>query len=536
MAPVMKSKALVAQKAGAFARGTRKAAIKAAAVSKKEAKKAAKAEEDEEVEEEEQPDQTMKRPAAAKAQEDVEEGDEDEQEEEDESPTCDDVDPANAQIVAVEKKEPTEAEINRDRTKELKKMSASDLKEMVTNFGLETGTKEAMIGRVLKHETKLRKEAAAQRAKIREVVSQRKDELDAMSIPALTKLCADAGFKNLRSKPEKVQKLLLHWQETGGVETALASLAVQERMQQLEDMENEQLRKLSGKYGLEVYVKEIMAERISRKEHEMGCYLRPAIKEIAAKETSNNNNLDMIDALLASEAQRKKEQEIRAKREEAVQSKSKTYKAMSLDELKKLIAKKKLASGEKKDEMITALMLASIQEDAAAARKGDLQAKSSQELSDLLSLNGLDGSGSKDKLVKRFLDHEAKVNDDLKAFESNAATAAEERKAALEKKSNSELKDLCSEQGLALGGAKEERIERLVDEEKKSRAFDGLVSKNLRLKRWEALKIMSNDQLLEICEELEVDPLMKDIMVERIMAHEKEHPDEPKAKRARVAK
>jgi len=255
-----------------------------------------------------------------------------------------------------------------------------------------------------------------------------------------------------------------------------------------------------------------------------------------AETVPDNSKLDMIEALLASEAQRKKEQDVRAKREEEMQSKSKSYRAMSLDELKKLVAKKKLVSGEKKDEMVTALMLGSIQEDAAAARKADLQAKSTQTLSDLLSLNGLDATGSKDKMVKRFLDHEAKVSDDLKAFESGVAAAAMEQKAALEKKGNSELKDMCGEQGLALGGAKEERIERLVDEAKKSRAFDDLVSSNMRMKRRDALNIMSKEQLLEICDELQVDPLMKEIMVERIMAHEKEHPDEPKAKRARVAK
>merc|ERR1719456_1313511 len=119
-------------------------------------------------------------------------------------------------------------------------------------------------------------------------------------------------------------------------------------------------------------------------------------------------------------------------------------------------------------------------------------------------------------MVKRFLDHAAKVNDDLKAFDSGVAAAADERKAALEKKGNSELKDMCGEQGLALGGAKEERIERLLDEARKSHAFDGIVSKNLRLKRLEALKTMGKEQLLEICEELDVDPLMKEIMVERI--------------------
>merc|ERR1711871_100688 len=124
-AMVMKSKAISATKAvGAFAKSTRKMVTKAAIAAEKG---------------KDSKDISKKRSKAK------------DQEAEDIAV----VDPANAQIVAVETKEPTEVEINRERTKELKAMSAADLKEMVTSFGLETGTKEAMIGRVLKHEAKL---------------------------------------------------------------------------------------------------------------------------------------------------------------------------------------------------------------------------------------------------------------------------------------------------------------------------------------------------------------------------------------------
>merc|ERR1711972_76548 len=338
----------------------------------------------------------------------------------------------------------TEADINKERTKELKAMSAADLKEMVLSLGLETGTKDIMIGRVLKHEGKLRKEAVAQKAKIRMVVSQKKQELEEMPLAELTKRCNDAGFKGLRSKPEKVMRLLVHWQENDGVDQAFASLAIQERTEQLVGMEDEQLRKLCGKYGFDAHVKEIMVDRINRKEHEMGCYLRPCIKEVAT-ETAENKKLDVVEALLASEAQRKKDHDLRTKREEAIETKRKTYKAMSLDELKKLVAKKKLSAGEKKDDMITALMLASIQEDLAAARKVDLQSKPTQDLVDLLVLNGLDGTGGKDKMIKRFLDHEAKTNDDLKVFEGHVDNAAKQKHAELEKKTNAELKEMCEE-------------------------------------------------------------------------------------------
>merc|ERR1712187_832436 len=107
---------------------------------------------------------------------------------------------------------------------------------------------------------------------------------------------------------------------------AFASLAIQERTEQLAGMEDEQLRKLCSKYGFDAHVKEIMVDRINRKEHEMGNYLRPCVKEIA-EQTSEGTQLDVVEALLASEARRKKEHDLRAKREEALESIRKAYKA-----------------------------------------------------------------------------------------------------------------------------------------------------------------------------------------------------------------
>merc|ERR1712217_416541 len=325
-------------------------------------------------------------------------------------------------------------------------------------------------------------------------------------------------------------------QENDGVDRAFASLAIQERTEQLVGMEDEQLRKLCGKYGVDAHVKEIMVDRINRKEHEMGCYLRPCIKEIAT-ETPENNKLDVVEALLASEAQRKKDHDLRTKREEAIETKRKTFKTMSLDELKKLVAKKKLSAGEKKDDMITALMLASVQEDLSAARKVELQSKPTQELVDLLVLNGLEGTGGKDKMIKRFLDHEVKINEELKVFEGHVDNAAKQKRTELEKKTNAELKGLCEVQGLAVGGGKEERLDRLIDEERKNGAFDSVVSKDLRAKRWDALMKKTKAEVLEICADLDVNPLLKEAMIERLLAHEKEHPstEQPKGKRARVS-
>lgn len=183
-------------------------------------------------------------------------------------------------------------------------------------------------------------------------------------------------------------------------------------------------------------------------------------------------------------------------------------------------------------------MLASVQEDLATARKLELQSKSAQELNELLLLNRLDAAGGKDKMIKRFLEHEAKINIDLKTFEGQVDAVAKEKQKEFEKKTNAELKDMCEEYGLAVGGGKDERIERLIVEVKKTGEFDAIVSENLRAKRFDGLLKMSEADVLRICADLEVDPLMKDAMVERIMAHEKEHPssEQPKNKKPRVSK
>merc|ERR1711981_1305913 len=97
--------------------------------------------------------------------------------------------------------------------------------------------------------------------------------------------------------------------------------------------------------------------------------------------------------------------------------KRKELKAMSVEELKKRLAKKGLEAGAKRDDMIDALFIAGVQEDALAARKTELQGKSTQDLKDLLAMNGLETTGGKDQMVKTMLAHEAKTRDALKVFD-----------------------------------------------------------------------------------------------------------------------
>merc|ERR1712032_420433 len=138
-------------------------------------------------------------------------------------------------------------------------MSASDLKEFVLSKGLETGTKEVMIKTLLKHEANARAVVKEQKTKIRAVVVKKKQELEALSVPELGKLCNEAGLKGLKG-PERVQRLLVHWQENNGVDKALAEIAQDERKQKLLAMDNNKLQKLCNKFGVDPFVKEVMVD------------------------------------------------------------------------------------------------------------------------------------------------------------------------------------------------------------------------------------------------------------------------------------
>merc|ERR1712232_178703 len=352
--------------------------------------------------------------------------------------------------------------------------------------------------------------------------------------------CESSGIKGLKSKEEKVQRLLVHWQENDGVDKALAQIAQEEREQELRALDTEKLQKLCTKLGVDPFVKEIMVERISKRENETGAYSRPSLVEEldAPKE---ERNIDMVDSLLANEAQRKKEQERRRQQEEALANRRKELKALSLDDLKKRLAKKGLEASGKKDDMVEALFVAVVQDDKAIARRNELKSKSQQELKEILSRYGLE-SGSKDTMVKALLAHERKLLKELQAFDVKVGEAAEQKKKDLAGKTNAALKEMCSSKGLALGGDKDDKIERLVEEILKEGDLDQVVSRNLRNKRKEELMALEKPAVVKLCEQTGVDAVVKDIMVERILMYQSEGgaiamgDAEPPAKRARVSK
>jgi len=450
----------------------------------------------------------------------------------------------DAQIVPVEEeqKELSEKDLVEVRTKELKSMSAEQMKQLCLSNGLEKGSKEVMIKTLLKHEAKARMAVRDQKAKIRAVVVKKKQELESQSLSELGKLCDSLGIKVSKNKEERVQRLLVNWQENDGVDKALTQIAQEERKQELVALDTGKLQKLCTKMGVDPFVQEIMVDRISKRENEAGRYTRPALTQESEAPKADKAG-DMVDALLANEAQRKREQELKKQQEDAAAQKRKELKCMSLDDLKKRLAKKGMqADGNKKEDMVEALFISVIQEDAANARKSELQSKSLQELKELLLRNGLE-SGSKEQMIKTLLAHEAKCRDELRAFEVKVSEAAAQKKEELESKTNAALKELCAAKGLPVGGDKDDRIERIVEELQKDGELDKVVTVNVRNKRKLELMSMDKPAVVKLCETTGVDPVVKDVMVERIMSLESEGgaaiamtDAEPAAKRARSSK
>jgi len=372
------------------------------------------------------------------------------------------------------------------------------------------------------------------------MVVKKKQELEANSLPELGKLCDSIGMKGLKSKEERVQRLLVHWQENDGVDKALSQMTHEQRTRELQALDNSQLQKLCSKAGVDPFVTEIMVDRISKKEAVLGCYSRPSLPQDEAPAAQQSG--DMVEALLANEALRKKEMDLKSQQEEKFAQKRKDIKAMSIDDLKKRLTKKGLESSGKKEDLVEMLFLAAVQEDAVIVRQSELKSKSLQELKELLSRNGL-ATGAKDDMIKTLLAHEAKCRENLKAFEGRIGEAVAQKKEELDTKTNAALKEMCIAKGLAVGGGKDDRIERIVEELQKEGELDKVVSMTIRNKRKQELMAMEKTAVVTLCEKTGVDPAVKDVMVERIMSHESEGGAviamtnaEPTAKKARLSK
>merc|ERR1719247_111942 len=282
-----------------------------------------------------------------------------------------------------------------------------------------------------------------------------------------------------------------------------------------------------------------MVDRIVKKELETGRFSRPTLdgdkpEAVEGKE----ENVDMVTALLHSEKTRKKEKELKSRREEETANKIKELQAMNVQDLKSELSKKGAEPTGKKDEMVKALFDIRIQEEKVNARKAEFKSMGAQAVKELCANKGLK-TGAMDNMIKELLAHEAKVKEEIRTYDAKFAEILAERKEELNGKSAGELKELCANKGFKLGGSKEERLERLLEDANKDGEIDQLVARAMRKVRKEALLATDKTELVQMCEKLDADPLAKEVMIERILEHEKEFGPvvvAPPSKKARLTK
>jgi len=433
-----------------------------------------------------------------------------------------------------------EGEIYSARKKELKSMYIDDLKKAVTGYGIDVAKKEIMIEAVLAHEAKQRADKREHEAQVREVVVKKKTELEHLSAPDLKKLCDAADIKGQISKKDRVERLLTQWLADGGVNKAFAQMAYEARRAELKAMEKPALRVFCESAGVDPFLKEVMVDRIVKHEVAAGCFNRPTLpSEQEATSTSVNSTGakkgNLVDNLLAEEADRKKQLAKQKQRDEEALSLTKELKAMPLEQLKKELGKRKLETTGKKEELIVSLYQAREHEAALVARKSELKSLSKDELKDLVTKRGLVPSKSKDEMIEAVLGHEQRLRSDVKEYESKVEEAVSKFKESLRSKSSSELKELCVQKGVKPGVGIEERVERLGEKAKADGEIHSIVSSLAREARKEALAATDKAELTNMCDKVGLDALIHDVMVERIMEYEDEHGriETPPAKKAR---
>jgi len=466
------------------------------------------------------------------------------QEEEEQEPVeagCEAEEPQISEEDALAKRE---KEMTDARKKELRGMYADELKELVSSKGLPLSKKDDMIEAVLAREAADRAEARAHEAKVRAAVVRKKGALEALPLPELREHCSATGIPNNLTKAARIEQLLKLWLEDDGVRKALVQDAREQRERELGAMDGAALRGLCEKAGLSPFVREVMADRIVRRERELGRFARPTPEKEEGEPEEDTpgpaKKGDLVEALLASDASRKRERELKLKQEEEAAARIKELKAMTNEELRKQLASRGQEASGKKEEMVAALFTILAQEDKVAARRAKLRSMATDDLKKLASGKGL-ASGKKDDIVEALIAHEAEVCEQLRGFEAKIAELLEKKREELEAKTAAELKELCASKNLKLGMGKEERVERLLEAAKTGGELDGLAAAAARDARRQELLSKDIQTLLGLCSETGADPLVKEVAIERLLAHEDEFgivaaDEEPPAKKARTQK
>merc|ERR1712187_775213 len=308
-----------------------------------------------------------------------------------------------------------------------------------------------------------------------------------------------------------------------------------ERLKELEAMEIGDLRMLCEANGIDPCIKEVMADRVAKAEKTAGKFARPSLEK-KEEVLEQSKGCDLVDTLLANESSRKAAQKKLTEQGEALKAKMAELKAKSVEELKKIIRKSGAEVEGKKEELVGAAYAIIKQEEEANSRKAEIKAMSVSDLKALVSERALECGNSKEKMIAAVLEHEGKCREDAKTFDKKADEVIVQKREELDTKTATELKELCSANGLAVGGGKEDKIARLLEQTRADGEVDAAISALMFGQRNDELRAMERQDLLTLCAKAGVDPCVKEVMIERIMSFEDENGVvEPPTKKSRKA-
>jgi len=173
---------------------------------------------------------------------------------------------------------------------------------------------------------------------------------------------------------------------------------------------------------------------------------------------------------------------------------------------------------------------------AVTRAKEELTSKQLPELKDLCEKKSLKVGGTKGELIERLLDRtreelkgemvksliafEAKARADAREREEKARVVIAKMKKDIASKKNQELKDMCVSKGLKAGASKEDRVGRLLARAREDGEVDRALAVMACDERREKLLGMDEKALMELCNKQGVNPLVKAIMVDRLLLAE----------------
>jgi len=155
-----------------------------------------------------------------------------------------------------------------------------------------------------------------------------------------------------------------------------------------------------------------------------------------------------------------------------------------------------------------------------ANRKKELKSMDAAALKSLVLSKNLDAS-NKTANVEAVLAAEAQERQTAAQNLKDAKDVVVKLMADLAAKGNPELKDLCQSKGLKVGGSKDEKVERLFQNAKEAGDVDRAIVDMENKKRMGELAVMDKASLYGLCNKMGVDALNKEVMIDRIVAHER---------------